>query len=92
MLAIAPGILAAALVIATLVLLAADGHPEGLLAAAVCATVPVVLRGARHLLELVRPAGAAGPSDRARLTIALEPTSARPTTREIRGPRILAPS
>ena len=91
MLAIAPGILAAALVIATLVLLAVDGHPEGLLAAAVCATVPVMLRGARRLLDLARPTGAE-PSDLASLTIALEPTSARPTTREIRGPRILAPS
>lgn len=91
-LAIAPGILAAAIVLATLILLAVDGHPEGLLAAAVGATVPVMLRGARHLLELARSARAARPSRWARLRIKLEPTSARPTTTEIRGPRILAPS
>ncbi len=94
-LAIAPGILAAAVVLATLILLAVDGHPQGVLAAAVGATVPVMLRGARHLLELARlarSARAARPSRSARLTIELEPTSARPTTTEIRGPRILAPS
>jgi hypothetical protein len=94
-LAIAPGILAASLILATLVLLAVDGHPEGLLAAAVAATVPVMLRGARHPLERARSARSARatrPSQRARLTIKLEPTSARPTTREIRGPRILAQS
>jgi hypothetical protein len=92
---IALGILAASLVLATLVLLAVDGHPQGLLAAAVGATVPVMLRGAQHLLELARSgraARAARPSHSARLTIKLEPTSARPTTTEIRGPRILAPS
>jgi hypothetical protein len=94
-LAIALGILAASLVLATLVLLAVDGHPEGVLAAAVGATVPVMLRGARHLLEFAlsaRSARAARPSHSARLRIKLEPTSARPTTTEIRGPRILAPS
>jgi hypothetical protein len=94
-LAIALGILAASLVLATLVLLAVDGHPEGVLVAAVGATVPVMLRGVRHLLELARSARsarAARPSRSARLTIELEPTSARPWTTEIRGPRILAPS
>jgi hypothetical protein len=91
-LAIVPGILAASLVLATLVLLAVDGHPEGVLVSGVAATVPIMLRGARHLLEFARSARAARPSHSARLTIELEPTSARPTTREIRGPRILAPS
>jgi hypothetical protein len=97
-LTITPGILAASVILATLVLLAVDGHPEGVLTAAVGATVPVMLRGARHLPELARSARsarsarAAHPSHSARLTIKLEPTSARPTTTEIRGPRILAPS
>jgi hypothetical protein len=86
MLAIALGVLAAALILATLVLVAVDGHPEGLLAAAVCATVPAMLWGTRRLLELVRSARASRPSRMARLEIKLEPTSAQ----EIRGPRILA--
>jgi len=43
LLACMPGILAALFVLATLALLAADGHPEGLLAAAVGAAIPVVL-------------------------------------------------
>ncbi len=90
MLAIAPGILAAALVLATLVLVAVDGHPEGLLAVAVCATVPVMLRGARRLLELVQSARASRPSRRARLEIGLTPISVPPTTGEIRAPRVLA--
>lgn len=42
-LACVSGILAASFVLATLVLLTVDGHPEGLLAAAVGAAVPVVL-------------------------------------------------
>lgn len=52
-LACAPGILAAAFVLATLVLLALDGHPEGLLAAAAGAVIPVVLWGAWRLTQFV---------------------------------------
>ncbi len=51
-LACVPGILAASLVLATLVLLAVDGHPEGLLAAVAGAAVPAVLWGAWRLIQL----------------------------------------
>jgi hypothetical protein len=51
-LACVPGILAASLVLATLVLLAVDGHPEGVLAAVAGAAVPVVLWGAWRLIQL----------------------------------------
>jgi hypothetical protein len=46
------GILAASPVLATLVLLAVDGHPEGLLVAVASAAVPVVLWGAWRLIQL----------------------------------------
>jgi len=52
LLACVPGIIAGVLVFATLVLLAVDGHPEGLLAAAAGAVVPVVLCGAWRLVPL----------------------------------------
>ena len=74
-LAFAPGILAAAAVLATLVLLTVDGHPEGLLAAAFGATVPVVLWWARRLLERMRSVRELRPTPNAELTIRPEPTS-----------------
>ena len=90
MLAIASGILTAALVLSTLALVAVDGHPEGLLAAGVCATVPVMLRGAQRLLGLVQSARASRPSRRAKLKIRLTPVSVPTTTGEIRAPKGLA--
>jgi hypothetical protein len=51
-LACVPGVLAAAAVLAMLVLLAVDGHPEGLLAAAAGGAVPAVLWGAWRLIQL----------------------------------------
>jgi hypothetical protein len=51
-LACALGILAASPVLATLVLLAVDGHPEGLLVAVASGAVPVVLWGAWRLTQL----------------------------------------
>ena len=74
-LAFVPGILAASVVVATLVLLTVDGHPEGLLAAAFGAAVPVMLRYARRLLQLARAARESRPTRRAELTIRPEPTS-----------------
>lgn len=47
-----PGVLAAVLVLTTLVLLAVDGHPEGLLAAVAGAAVPVVLWEGWRLVPL----------------------------------------
>jgi hypothetical protein len=74
-LAFAPGILAGAAVLATLVLLAVDGHPEGLLAAGFGATVPVMLWWARRQLGLRRSARESRPTTNAELTIRREPTS-----------------
>lgn len=74
-LALAPGILAALAVLATLVLLTVDGHPEGLLAAASGAVVPVVLWYARRLFQLARATRESRPTDQAELTIRPEPTS-----------------
>ena len=51
------GGLASAIVVATLVLLAVDGHPFGLLAAAAGAVIPFPLRGIAYLLGIPRPAG-----------------------------------
>lgn len=51
-LAYALGTLAALLVLATLVLLAVDGHPEGLFCLVAGAAVPVLLWGAGRLAQL----------------------------------------
>jgi hypothetical protein len=75
MLAFAPGILAALAVLATLVLLTVDGHPEGLLAAACGALVPVMLWYARRLFLLARAVRVPRPTDQAELTISPVPTS-----------------
>lgn len=81
LLALVPGALAAAFVVATLVLIAMKGHPEGLLALIVGVAVPVVLRGAGHLVRLartrLRSARDARPSSRAQLRIELRSTSVR---------------
>jgi len=53
-LALVPGVLAAAFVVVTLVLIAMKGHPEGLLAIIVGVAIPVVLRGAGRLARLAR--------------------------------------
>jgi len=74
-LAFVPGILAALAVLATLVLLTVDGHPEGLLAAAFGAVVPVMLWYARRLLQLARSVRESRPTRQAVLTISPEPTS-----------------
>jgi len=74
-LALAPGILAALAVLATLVLLTVDGHPEGLLAAACGAVVPVALWYARRLLQFARALRESRPTDQAELTIRPVPTS-----------------
>jgi hypothetical protein len=50
-----PGFLATSLVLATLVLLAVDGHVEGLLTVGAGALVPVVLWSARRLSPLALP-------------------------------------
>ena len=76
------GILAASLVLATLVLLAVDGHPGGLLVAVASAAVPVVLWGAWRLEQLMR---IQKPTTMAKLDIRLESTSApAPPIRTIR--------
>jgi hypothetical protein len=74
-LALAPGILAALAVLATLVLLTVDGHPEGLLAAACGAVVPVMLWYARRLLQFARAVRESRPTPEAELTISPVPTS-----------------
>lgn len=75
MLAFAPGILAALAVLATLVLLTVDGHPEGLLAAACGALVPVMLWYARRLFQFARAVRVPRPTPEAELTISPVPTS-----------------
>jgi len=74
-LALAPGTMAALAILATLVLLTVDGHPEGLLAAACGAVVPVMLWYARRLFQLVRAVRESRPTDKAELTIRPVPTS-----------------
>ena len=95
-LACALGIAAASFVLATLVLLAVDGHPEGLLAAAAGGAVPVVLWRAWRLIQLAhirfrlngighRSSDDQDPTRRAKLDIRLESTSApSPPTGTIR--------
>jgi len=88
LLALVPGVLAAAFIVVTLVLIAMKGHPEGLLAIIVGVTIPVVLRGAGRLTRLVRArlhsAKDARPSNRAELNIELRSTSVRwPPTKTI---------
>jgi hypothetical protein len=75
MLAFVPGALAALAVLATLVLLTVDGHPEGLLAAAFGAVIPVMLWYARRLLQLARSVRQSRPTRQAVLTISPVPTS-----------------
>jgi hypothetical protein len=86
-----PGLVAASLILATLVLLATDGHVEGLLTVGVGALVPVVLWSAWRLISLallrLRPENSAGPWPIAQLRITkmpLESDSVRwPTTKTI---------
>jgi hypothetical protein len=69
----APGLPAASLVLATVALLAVDGHVEGLLAVGAGALVPAVLWCAWRLIPLALPgprrANGAQPSAIAELTI-----------------------
>ena len=73
LLAFVPGILAAVLVIITLVLIAVKGHPEGLLTVIVGVAVPVVLWGAWRLARLagtrLRSARDVRPSSQADLDV-----------------------
>lgn len=91
LLALVPGVLAAAFVIVTLILIAMKGHPEGLLFIIVGVAVPVVLRAGGRLTRLVRTslrsARDARPSSQAELNIELRSTSIRwPPTKTITFP------
>jgi len=73
------GILAASPVLATLVLLAVDGHPEGLLCLAAGGAVPVLVRGARRSQILLWSFWAAREVSRlAELRVELEDTPPLP--------------
>ena len=82
----ATGILSASLVLATLVLLAVDGHAQGLLVTGVGALIPVCLWETRRLTRFARARPRSRPSRRAKLGIKLKSTSARwpPTGEDLR--------